>query len=85
MKEEGQREYFRDPAFPGGPATHLGRYSWSEGRFVEVFDSIIVELITDDGVSGYREVCPLGAFYLPAFGAGAQAQASSFACRASVF
>ncbi len=50
-----------------------GRYSWSEGKFVEVFDSTVVELITDDGLSGYGEVCPLGPFYLPAFGAGARA------------
>jgi L-alanine-DL-glutamate epimerase-like enolase superfamily enzyme len=50
-----------------------GRYSWSEGKFVEVFDSTVVELITDDGQSGYGEVCPLGPFYLPAFGAGARA------------
>lgn len=50
-----------------------GRYSWSEGKYVEVFDSTIVELLTDDGLSGYGEVCPLGPFYLPAFGAGARA------------
>ena len=50
-----------------------GRYSWSEGKFVEVFDSTVVELVTDEGVSGYGEVCPLGPFYLPAFGAGARA------------
>ena len=50
-----------------------GRYSWSEGKFVEVFDSTVVELITDDGLHGYGEVCPLGPFYLPAFGAGARA------------
>ncbi len=50
-----------------------GRYSWSEGKFVEVFDSTVVELITDDGRSGFGEVCPLGPFYLPAFGAGARA------------
>jgi L-alanine-DL-glutamate epimerase-like enolase superfamily enzyme len=50
-----------------------GRYSWSEGKFVEVFDSTVVELITDEGLSGYGEVCPLGPFYLPAFGAGARA------------
>ncbi len=49
-----------------------GRYSWSEGKFVEVFDSTVVELITDDGLSGYGEVCPLGPFYLPAFGPGAR-------------
>lgn len=50
-----------------------GRYSWSEGKFVEVFDSTVVELMTDDGLSGFGEVCPLGPFYLPAFGAGARA------------
>jgi L-alanine-DL-glutamate epimerase-like enolase superfamily enzyme len=50
-----------------------GRYSWSEGKFVEVFDSTVVELITDDGRSGFGEVCPLGPFYLPAFGPGARA------------
>ena len=50
-----------------------GRYSWSEGKYVEVFDSTVVELITDDGLHGYGEVCPLGPFYLPAFGPGARA------------
>jgi L-alanine-DL-glutamate epimerase-like enolase superfamily enzyme len=50
-----------------------GRYSWSEGKFVEVFDSTVVELMTDDGQSGFGEVCPLGPFYLPAYGAGARA------------
>lgn len=50
-----------------------GRYSWSEGKFVEVFDSTVVELLTDDGSAGYGEVCPLGPFYLPAFGPGARA------------
>jgi L-alanine-DL-glutamate epimerase-like enolase superfamily enzyme len=50
-----------------------GRYSWSEGKYVEVFDSTVVELVTDAGMSGYGEVCPLGPFYLPAFGSGARA------------
>ena len=50
-----------------------GRYSWSEGKFVEVFDSTVVELLTDNGLAGYGEVCPLGPFYLPAFGPGARA------------
>ena len=50
-----------------------GRYSWSEGKYVEVFDSTVVELITDQGLSGFGEVCPLGPFYLPAFGPGARA------------
>ena len=51
----------------------LRRYSWSEGKYVEVFDSTVVELMTDEGLSGYGEVCPLGPFYLPAFGPGARA------------
>ena len=50
-----------------------GRYSWSEGKYVEVFDSTVVELVTDEGLAGYGEVCPLGPFYLPAFGPGARA------------
>ncbi|MDJ0907999.1 MAG: mandelate racemase/muconate lactonizing enzyme family protein [Woeseiaceae bacterium] len=50
-----------------------GRYSWSEGKYVEVFDSTVVELIIEDGLSGFGEVCPLGPFYLPAFGPGARA------------
>jgi L-alanine-DL-glutamate epimerase-like enolase superfamily enzyme len=50
-----------------------GRYSWSEGKYVEVFDSTVVELVTDQGLSGFGEVCPLGPFYLPAFGPGARA------------
>jgi cis-L-3-hydroxyproline dehydratase len=47
-----------------------GRYSWSEGKYVEVFDCTVVEIQTDAGISGYGEVCPLGPFYLPAYGPG---------------
>jgi L-alanine-DL-glutamate epimerase-like enolase superfamily enzyme len=50
-----------------------GRYSWSEGKYVEVFDSTIVEILTDDGRSGVGEICPLGPFYLPAYADGARA------------
>ncbi len=50
-----------------------GRYSWGDGKFVEVFDCTVVELVTDSGSSGWGEVCPLGPFYLPAFGRGARA------------
>lgn len=56
-----------------------GRYSWSEGKYVEVFDSTVVELVTDDGLCGYGEVCPLGPFYLPAYGAGARAGVAELA------
>jgi len=50
-----------------------GRYAWADGKFVDVFDSTIVELETENGLSGVGEVCPLGSFYLPAFGLGARA------------
>ncbi len=50
-----------------------GRYSWADGKYVEVFDSTAVALETDAGLEGYGEVCPLGPFYLPAFGKGARA------------
>ncbi len=51
---------------------HEGRYSWSEGKYVETFDSTVVEILTDDGLIGVGEVCPLGPFYLPAYGPGAR-------------
>jgi L-alanine-DL-glutamate epimerase-like enolase superfamily enzyme len=47
-----------------------GRYSWADGKYVEVFDSTIVEIETDSGICGIGEVCPLGPFYLPAYGPG---------------
>ncbi|MBL10609.1 MAG: mandelate racemase [Acidiferrobacteraceae bacterium] len=50
-----------------------GRYSWADGKFVEKFDSTIVEIRTDQEAVGLGEVCPLGPFYLPAFGTGARA------------
>lgn len=50
-----------------------GRYTWAGGKFVEVFDSTVVEILTDSGEIGVGEVCPLGPFYLPAFGPGARA------------
>ena len=50
-----------------------GSYKWSGGRSVDVFDSTVVEVLTDEGVTGYGEVCPLGPAYLPAYAAGARA------------
>jgi L-alanine-DL-glutamate epimerase-like enolase superfamily enzyme len=49
---------------------HEGNYSWSEGKSVDVFDSTVVQIDTDAGVSGFGEVCPLGPVYLPAYAAG---------------
>jgi L-alanine-DL-glutamate epimerase-like enolase superfamily enzyme len=47
-------------------------YNWSGGKSVSVFDSTIVRIETDEDVVGHGEVCPLGPFYLPAFGPGAR-------------
>jgi L-alanine-DL-glutamate epimerase-like enolase superfamily enzyme len=51
---------------------HEGSYKWSGGNSVEVFDSTVVAVHTDTGVSGYGEVCPLGPAYLPAYARGAR-------------
>lgn len=50
-----------------------GRYSWSNGNFVEVFDSTVVFVETDGGITGYSECCPLGSAYLPAYARGVRA------------
>lgn len=47
-----------------------GRYNWSGGKSVSVFDSTIVRLETDEGIAGHGEMCPLGPFYLPAYATG---------------
>src|SRR5829696_3512742 len=47
-----------------------GSYKWSGGKSVTAFDSTVVAVETDAGVTGYGEVCPLGPFYLPAYAAG---------------
>ena len=51
---------------------HEGKYSWSGGKSVSVFDSTVVQIETDAGISGFGEVCPLGPVYLPAYAAGAR-------------
>lgn len=56
-----------------------GSYNWSGGKSVSVFDSTIVRVETDEGVAGHGEVCPLGPFYLPAYGPGARAGVAELA------
>jgi len=58
---------------------HEGSYKWSGGKSVSVFDSTIVRVETDEGVAGHGEVCPLGPFYLPAYGSGARAGVAELA------
>jgi L-alanine-DL-glutamate epimerase-like enolase superfamily enzyme len=52
---------------------HEGSYKWSGGKSVTVFDSTVIEVETDAGVTGHGEVCPLGPFYLPAYANGVRA------------
>ncbi len=49
-----------------------GSYSWSNQAFA-AFDSTIVLIETDEGLTGVGESCPLGPTYLPAFAEGARA------------
>jgi L-alanine-DL-glutamate epimerase-like enolase superfamily enzyme len=58
---------------------HEGSYNWSGGKSVAVFDSTIVEIETDAGVTGYGECCPLGPVYLPSYAAGVRAGLSELA------
>ena len=51
---------------------HEGSYNWSGGKTVQVFDSTVVRLTTDDGLEGFGEVCPLGPVYLPSYAEGAR-------------
>ena len=52
---------------------HETTYQWSGGKSVTVFDSTIVRVETDAGITGHGEVCPLGPFYLPAYAEGVRA------------
>ena len=56
-----------------------GSYNWSGDKSVAVFDSTIVRVDTDAGVTGWGEVCPLGPFYLPAYANGVRAGISELA------
>ena len=49
-----------------------GAYSWSTQSF-SAFDSTVVVIETDEGISGAGETCPLGPTYLPAYAEGARA------------
>ena len=51
---------------------HEGSYKWSGGNSVAVFDSTVVAVDTDAGLTGWGEVCPLGPAYLPAYARGAR-------------
>jgi cis-L-3-hydroxyproline dehydratase len=50
-----------------------GSYRWSGNNAVEIFDSTVVAVETDTGVTGHGEVCPLGSAYLPSYPGGVRA------------
>lgn len=50
-----------------------GRYAMSGGREISALPSTVVRITSDEGLTGWGEVCPLGATYLPAFAGGARA------------
>ena len=56
-----------------------GPYTCSGNRTALGFDSAIVAIDTDKGLTGWGEMAPLGSFYSPAFAAGARAGASEIA------
>src|SRR5262245_51570978 len=63
----------RHPARRGSLPLRRSSYKWSGGKSVTVFDSTVVEVETDTGITGYGEVCPLGPSYLPAYAGGVRA------------
>ena len=66
------RLYQHDLPILGGP------YVMSSGP-IEALDTTLVEIETQDGVTGWGETCPLGPVYAPAFAEGARAALSHLA------
>ncbi len=50
-----------------------GNYVMSGGRVVTTLPSTVVRIMTDDGIEGWAETCPLGSTYLAAHAEGALA------------
>lgn len=50
-----------------------GPYKMSKGRTADAFDAVIVALTSDNGLTGWGEMAPLGTFYSAAFAAGTEA------------
>ena len=55
-----------------------GEYG-SSGGSAEGFDSTVVAIETDAGITGWGEMAPLGGFYAPSFAAGARAGVAELA------
>jgi L-alanine-DL-glutamate epimerase-like enolase superfamily enzyme len=67
MKIVGISAYRMDQPF------REGTYVCSGGRSADGFDSTLVEIVTDAGLTGWGEMAPLGSYYSAAFAAGARA------------
>lgn len=50
-----------------------GNYVMSGGRIVRTLPSTVARIVTDEGVEGWAETCPLGSTYLPSHARGALA------------
>lgn len=50
-----------------------GTYAMSGGREIDRLASTVVRIVTDDGLDGFGEVCPLGPAYLAGHAEGARA------------
>lgn len=46
------------------------QYAWSKGHSVSSFMSTILKITTDEGLTGFSEICPLGSAYMEAFSRG---------------
>ncbi len=58
----------------GYELTYVGdEYVMSGGRSIARLHSTVVRVVTEDGVDGYGETCPLGSTYLAAHAEGARA------------
>ena len=51
------------------PLTSHETYNMADGKCFDTVDSIVLELRTDEGISGWGEVCPIP-HYLPAYARG---------------
>lgn len=49
-----------------------GSYSWA-GQSFSAFDTTIVRIDTDEGITGVAEACPLGSAYIPGYAEGVRA------------
>lgn len=47
-----------------------GTYNFAKGKGVSIADSTVVRVDTDEGITGWGEACPLGAYYLPSYPEG---------------